>query len=248
VLVGGTLVAAVGVENWFQTLVTPIAALAAFAAAIGLLYAFRERVERLVADLRISKIGALGVNIEFVENQTVSAYEERGLGHPSSEDKRKIREVATYLAPLAAGRRILWVDDRPEGNARERAVFREWRIDVQTRRATDDAMAELRASKEAYDLVISDWMRPGPDGDEAEEGLRLLRMMRDDEKQEPFVFYHGLVDREELRRRRAEAVQAGALGATGSPGELYRFVLLELVRKGFEETNDDDARRRTANG
>ena len=224
-------------DNWFETLVSPFVFLLAGAVAVALAYGFRRRLDRLVREFRITKIGALGVNVEFAETRATDAYEKQGLGPPSADDLRKIREVAAHLAPLAAGRRVLWVDDNPSNNQIERATFRDWRIEVQTRRDTDDALDELRDHREPYDLVISDWARDGepPEPDGAPAGLRLIERMRDENIAVPVLYYHGYVDRDELDRRRSAARDASALGATGSPGELFRLALLELARISLDE-------------
>jgi CheY-like chemotaxis protein len=222
-------------DNWFETLVSPFVALAAVFAGLVLLYMLRRRLSAVVTDLRISKIGAGGFSIEFIEQQTIEAYEKQGLGPPSANDRRKVRELAQHIAPLAAGRKILWVDDNPGGNVPERAMMREWRIEVQTRRTTDEALTELADPVEQYDLVISDWIRPTPESPKSEEGIRMLMILRQTGIDVPVVFYHGAVSDDVLRDRRARARAAGALGATGSPGELYQFVLLELVRSALAE-------------
>ena len=220
-------------DRWLDAFASAFAFLAVLAAAVALAYVFRRQLRQLVAELGIARFSALGVNVEFAEDRAVAAYRKQGLGEPSAADLRRIRDAAEHLAPLAAGRRILWVDDDPAGNRLERETFLSWRIEVQTRRSTDDALAELRPRDEPYDLVISDWTREGePGGTEA--GPRLAQAMGEDGFRVPIVFYHGHVPSDELERRRAEAARLGALGATGSPGELYRLVLLELARRALE--------------
>jgi CheY-like chemotaxis protein len=219
-------------DNWFETLVAPFVLLATVALAFALAYAFRHPLRALLESLGISRLRLLGIDVELSIAQAVEAYEKRGLGPPSADDRRRIREAVELLAPLARGRRVLWVDDDPPNNAYERAAFLDWRIDVQTRRSTDDAVDELKAAAlegEPYPLVISDWTR-----DEKPEGLRLAERLRDKESDVPIdvpiAFYFGRVPLDELDRRRSAAAQVGAIVATGSPGELYRAVLFELAR------------------
>jgi hypothetical protein len=219
-------------DNWFETLVAPFVLLATVALAFALAYAFRRPLRALLESLGISRLRLLGIDLELSVAQAVEAYEKQELGPPSADDRRRIREAVELLAPLARGRRVLWVDDNPAWNALERAAFLDWRIDVQTRRSTDDAVDELKAAareSEPYPLVISDWTRDDePDPDHA--GLRLAERLRGDENDVAIAFYFGRVPPDELERRRASAARMGAIVATGSPGELYRAVLFELAR------------------
>jgi hypothetical protein len=48
------------------------------------------------------------------------------------------------------------------------------------------------------------------------------------------VFYHGKVTQEELAKRRHLARSAGAIGTTGSPGELLAWTVAELVKAVME--------------
>jgi CheY-like chemotaxis protein len=202
-------------------------------AIILFLLAMRERLAQLFDTLGIKSAEIPGgFKLERFETLTVEAYTKQALGPPSKDDRRKIKSIGTYLAHLAEGSRILWVDDYPGGNTPERAALLELRIDVQTRRTTEEAMAELGDPNETYDVVISDWNRP-QEGPEA--GLRLLREMRKEQVAIPLIFYHGKVDPDRLARRRQLAYEEGAVGATGSPGELFRWTMIELVKKSLLE-------------
>jgi hypothetical protein len=68
--------------------------------------------------------------------------------------------------------------------------------------------------------------------------------MRDSGLEQRVIFYHGLVAPEELAKRRRDALQAGAVGATGSPGELFRWTLIELARIAVDHPNPIQRQRR----
>ena len=215
----------------------PVLNLLIIVAIILFLLAMRERLAQLINTLGIKSAELPGgFRVERFETLTIEAYGKQALGPPSEDDKRKINSIGTYLVPFAAEKRILWVDDNPSGNALERAALLELRVDVQTRRDTEEAMAELRDPAETYDVVISDWHRgPAKGDDDPSEGLRLLRMMRSEYITTPLILYHGKVDPDLLAHRRQLAHAAGALGATGSPGELFRWIMIELVKKSLDE-------------
>jgi CheY-like chemotaxis protein len=114
---------------------------------------------------------------------------------------------------------------------------------VQAARTTDEALRELGDSAQRFDLVLSDWQRPN-DAASAPAGLQLLKRMRDSGLEQRVIFYHGLVAPEELAKRRRDALQAGAVGATGSPGELFRWTLIELARIAVDHPNPIQRQRR----
>jgi CheY-like chemotaxis protein len=206
------------------------------------LWLVRGRLAQFVRQLGLQKVSAFGVDLQFVEQQTTQAYKNQGLPPPSPEDKAAIRDAIEVLAPLVARTLILWVDDIPGNNVVERSTFLSWQVGVQTARTSEEGLQELKDDQQSFDLVISDWSRPSDDGggdsdgggDDGEPaGLLLLKGMRDLELERPprVIFYHGVVDSKELARRRQLAHEAGAVGTTGSPGELFRWALIELARR-----------------
>ena|SRR5215211_3466394 len=214
--------------DWDQLLLPPATLLTLCLAAV-VVWVARAPLRRLMNELGVRKVGGLGFDVEFIEHQAAVAYVDQGLDPPSEQDRRAIRRTAEHLGPLARGTRVLWVDNQPRNNERERSAFLAWQVDVQTRRTTDQALCELRDPREQYDLVVTDWRRPG-DSECSPAGLELINRMRDRGLEEPVIFYHGAVPLDELERRRAAAKAAGAIGATGSPGELFRWSLMQLAR------------------
>lgn len=222
-------------DTWYEIVLPPFVILAAACLAAVLLWLVRGKLAELVRQLGLQKISAFGVDLQFVEQQTAQAYKNQGLPPPSQEDKAAVRDAVQFLAPLAAQTLVLWVDDTPGNNVVERSTFLSWRVGVQTARTTDEGLLELEDSRQSFDLVISDWSRPNDSvGDDSEPaGLVLLKRMRDLELERPprVIFYHGVVGSKELARRRRLAHEAGAVGTTGSPGELFRWTLIELARR-----------------
>ena len=84
--------------------------------------------------------------------------------------------------------------------------------------------------KTRYDVVISDWRRPHDDKPDEPAGIGLLHELQDHKIQVPVVFYHGKVGQEELANRRKLALSNGAIGTTGSPGELLEMTAGALVQ------------------
>jgi CheY-like chemotaxis protein len=112
----------------------------------------------------------------------------------SSPDVSLVRHQAQSLIDIPNQKRVLWVDDRPDGNRFEIAALNKLQIEVLIARSTDEAMARIAADTEGFDLVISDWNRPGEpkhSGEPAQAGLKLLQRLRRAHKTMPVVCYHG---------------------------------------------------------
>ena len=143
----------------------------------------------------------------------------------ASLDEVTLRSQALGLIDEPEQKRVLWVDDKPQGNHAEIAALAKLQLDVQTVTSTSAALKALEEGSEGFDLVISDWERPleGPGA-----GLRLLSEVRRAGFGMPLVFYHGQFVAA-LRSARAEqAKAAGALGEAVYPGELVALVLEAL--------------------
>jgi len=83
---------------------------------------------------------------------------------PNVESTFRLAELVTDAVPrrYLQGKRVLWVDDRPEGNRYEMLALKEFGVDVTTARSTSEALDLL--SRATFDLVISD-MKRGVDDD-----------------------------------------------------------------------------------
>jgi CheY-like chemotaxis protein len=126
-------------------------------------------------------------------------------------------EVATRRMP-----EILWVDDRPQNNVRERSALESLGMHVMIALSTDEALERLKLTH--YDVVISDMGRP-PD---AQAGYTLLAEMRAAGYSAPVIIYAGSGDPEHKKL----AKERGAFGSTNGPREL-----VDLVVQAIESQN-----------
>jgi CheY-like chemotaxis protein len=242
----------IAAKSWYEIVLPPLMILVVAVVGIALVWLARARLGQLVDQLGLQSVSAFGVDVQFAERRAVEAYTKQKLGPPSSNDRATIRDAVRFLAPLAAQSRVLWVDDWPANNEVERATMISWEVDVQAARSTKEAMRELKDKKLRFDLVISDWRRKEDGREDTAEppaGLELLREMEtlDEARRPPVIFYHGRIDKpDELAERRRRAREAGAVGTTGSPGELFRWTLLELARIALDSPTAYQRERRRA--
>jgi CheY-like chemotaxis protein len=138
---------------------------------------------------------------------------------------RDLQAGVRTLIDLPEQKRILWVDDRPDGNRYETAVLAKLQIEVVTALNTAQALQRIDSDAEGFDLVISDWER---DGEPAEAGLRLLAALRDEGYSKPVIFYHGARGAQRTERA-AQALRAGAFGEAVVPAELMAQVRQALA-------------------
>jgi hypothetical protein len=206
---------------------------------IFLAYKARRRLSSLFDSLGISKFGVSPsgeISIERFENQMVAAYEKRLNKPPSENDRRRIRNIRQYLAPVVLGRRVLWVDDDHAGNKDEHFAFAEMSVEIQDCRTTDEAIHMLENDARGFDLVISDWTREEERVTEASAGLELLKRIREEKNcLIPVIFYHGSISQDELEKRRKLSRERGGGSTTGSPGQLLELTVGELVRAALKD-------------
>ena len=136
----------------------------------------------------------------------------------------ELRRDAQALIDRVDAVRVLWVDDRPDHNLRERALLASLQIEVVTVTTTAGALARIGADAQAgepFDLVLSDWSRP-PEGGQA--ALQLMQAMQQAGYRMPVIVYHGEVDPAARQRRADQLAAAGALGQAVMPAELLALV------------------------
>ncbi|MCC8977608.1 response regulator [Bradyrhizobium acaciae] len=116
--------------------------------------------------------------------------------------------------------RILWVDDKPTGNALEIAQLRQRGIDVTQAESTDDAMAILNNDL-SFDAIVSDMGRREHGTYRSQAGLMFLNALRRAGYNVPFLVYSS---QKYAARNSAEVRSAGGDGATASPVELLEWI------------------------
>lgn len=111
--------------------------------------------------------------------------------------------------------RVLWVDDHPQNNVKEKRFFEGKKVAVYQVETSEDALALLAMYE--YGAVISDMNR----GEEPLAGLELVEEMRRRRDATPFIVYT-VVPSPAQRRLVAEA---GGQRAVATAAELYDAVL-----------------------
>jgi CheY-like chemotaxis protein len=173
----------------------------------------------------LTGLKAMGVEFSFVRESIDAAIQlaekspEWGVTI-SAEDKERVLNRARNHLRIFRGVQLLWVDDHPENNLNERRMFRQLKVDIDTARSTEEAMAMLGKSR--YDLVISDMAR----GEDPAAGLSFLEKLRSDGKALPVIFYVGVFHPQ-------RPIPAWAFGITNRTDELLHLALdaLERVRQ-----------------
>ena len=188
----------------------------------------RQSIERDVSAPHAEKAPAddplLDRVVADVSRQIEQAGRQRSAPPLSANGAAVLQAQTRSLIDLTDQQRVLWVDDRPEGNRFEISALAKLQIEVVTARSTDEAMQAIAADTEGFGLVISDWER---DSEPAQAGLRLLARLRQTGNASPLVFYHGEQGARRAQRA-AEARAAGALGEAVLPDELMALVLRAL--------------------
>lgn len=237
--------------EWAKLLLTPFIYLLTASLAIYLIWLFRIRLGLLVRFLGIKGLKVAGVEISMSSEEIDKAQEKRlgaGIAEEDVEDRKDLAEFAAMVAPYVFGRRVLWVDDNPDGNTLERRAFRILGISVVNCLSTSDALEAL--CRDDFDLVLSDVVREfgvsGPcaelervraAADEADDGWKTLSRINEvwGFGVIPLIFYHG--DQSKQTQRDRAARDAAAIGATTSPATLYRWVLSVLLYETVKEND-----------
>jgi CheY-like chemotaxis protein len=119
------------------------------------------------------------------------------------------------------GKTVLWVDDKPENNAFERAALEALGIKVEFVPSTSAALEMIKGRQ--YDAVISDMDRP----ESTRAGYDLLKKIQLLRPDIPFVLYTSSNTPEQEREIR----EAGAVGATARASDLIRLVTNAIVER-----------------
>jgi CheY-like chemotaxis protein len=137
-----------------------------------------------------------------------------------TEGAGNIKAELADTPAATAHKLVLWVDDRPDNNIRERAAMEEYNIKFVLAQSTEDAIRLMKSSA-PFDAIISDMGRP-PD---ARAGYTFLKAVRDSGSRVPYFIYAGSRAPEHQR----EALSLGAQGTTNIGSEL-----IDMVLRSFE--------------
>src|SRR6266545_2597716 len=134
--------------------------------------------------------------------------------------------AAAGAAPQAYQDRptILWVDDRPEGNALELAKLRDDGVEVLQAKSTAEAM-DVLTLRRGVQAVVTDLGRVERGEYRPHAGLALMRQLREAGFEQPVLVY---TSARGVARDREDAVAAGAATVTASPTELFAAVSTRL--------------------
>lgn len=124
------------------------------------------------------------------------------------------RPTARQQRPI----RVLWVDDRPDNNERERAALAALGVTFDLALSTEQALPMMRAGR--YDLVISDMGRPG----DPQAGYTLLRALRERGDATRYILYTSSCTEAQM----LEARTRGALGCSTQISQLMQMAIAAL--------------------
>lgn len=130
------------------------------------------------------------------------------------------RTVTPFVVRKVENSRVLWVDDRPSNNTRERQAFEALGIKFDLALDTDEALDMV--STQNYEAIISDMGRPS----DPRAGYSLLEALRRSGNQTPFVIYAASNSPE----HKAETRQRGGVDCTNRADELFQIVTTILTR------------------
>lgn len=196
-----------------------------------------------IAGMKVSVQDAteqIRAQIDDLQQQVIKLRE--GAGATAAPGLALPPAAALLAEPPAADpakRRVLWVDDTPQNNAFQIAQLERDGVRIVQSLSTEDAMAILKTSPR-FDAVISDMGRREQGRYDGQAGLSLLRRMRGEGFETPFIVYTTLKGAEQAQ---AQVRAAGGQGATASPVEL-----LEWVRARFAENRTGGGATGSAGG
>lgn len=175
-------------------------------------------VQRMVP--RLTAVRALGVEVELADKLLDQAQDE-GQAEDSATARRTALGRLEHAADVLRAGKVLWVDDRPEGNAPLVELFRAAGMHVDIALSTAEATPLFR--RRPYNVIISDIAR----NDDPRAGIKMLRSLEQYNVDVPVLIYTGRFDPERGVDRRIFA-------ATTAPADLVHYVidLMERARLG----------------
>ena len=141
----------------------------------------------------------------------------------------QLKAIPSSMQYSTTTRHVLWVDDRPENNVRERRSLEAVGIQVSLALSTEEALGWLQ--RERADVVISDMGRP-PDHS---AGYTLLDALRARNVAVPYLIYTASCS----PAQNAEARERGALVCTDKVAPLLQHVMVALQSPPMRVAGDD---------
>ncbi|AQR74008.1 response regulator [Sphingomonas sp. LM7] len=157
----------------------------------------------------------LRLQIEDLQKQVISLRSGAALDTVTSVETPS----SAPAAQSAKGPAILWVDDKPSGNAFEIAQLKNRGVEVALALSTADALACL--AKRDFAAVVSDMGRREEGAYRGNAGIELLHALKERDPDIAFLVYTGA---RRLDQAKAVVIGAGGDGATASPVELLEWV------------------------
>ncbi|MGM4887672.1 response regulator [Tardiphaga sp. 20_F10_N6_6] len=190
---------------------------------------FKDALREFIANMSEGSFKLFGfegvAKRKAIEATATAEVEKRRLDPPTTsinlalDSIGKSHELGQWLAHISlgdvAGKRILWVDDRPENNIHETDAFRALGIEIDFALNTEDAIRLLKSKN--FDAVISDMARQ----EDTRAGYSLLSTVRELRPTMPFILYSSSNTSEERRA----IISQGAYGSTTAPSELVRMAI-----------------------
>src|SRR5574338_272193 len=207
----------------FATLLWPLI-------VIILLFAFRDGIRSLIDSARTRKfsvkVGEMELSMEEynrqqselikdLQNQMVEMKKAMEEDHKSRQEGGKPAPPAVpdySLRPPSRRRSILWVGDRPQGNAVMLQNLFDAGLDVTTVPSSREGLSKLRAMH--FDKVVTDLHHPNGVTTGSPPGIELVKSIREMREDIPVYIFTSPKQAEEMFDL---AGDAGANQITGSP-------------------------------
>jgi CheY-like chemotaxis protein len=199
-----------------------ISALLPYGFAFLVIYLFKNQISKiLLPRLQSLKLGNL--EITFLGETVKKIAAKRTHKELSDEDATGPLLRASMISVILNGSRLLWIDDKPEGNAGEMKLLRKLGVVVDTAVSSEDAREML--SKFHYDVIVSDVDREG----RSHEGLSFLQSLVGTRLFRYTIFYVGQVDEK-------QPIPVGAFNITNRPDKLLHLIMDALERERWQLT------------
>jgi CheY-like chemotaxis protein len=229
--------------RFIEALAKLIGALAWPAVALVILWWFGGAIRQFLANVSEGSFKAFGVEGSakrtIVEQAIVRADQSKKETETTVEIKvpagsGKSRFAAAYAADLLRAhklfdlkpKRLLWVDDHPTNNVFEMKALEELGFSIDMAVNTEDALSDM--AKKQYDVIISDYSRPG----DPEAAKTLVREMRKSGNDTPLIVYSS----DDSDSFESKMKDAGAFAATYLASELVIRVAEAVGHEGISSS------------